>query len=88
VLIDATVTCPRFAVGLGGEVNIFDGVNGGTGSFGPTPCDTLPHTVSVRVSPRQGAFRAGTADVYAFASIEEGGDVFTGFDLRTIQIVA
>jgi hypothetical protein len=88
VLIDATVTCPRSAVGLGGEVNIFDGVTGGTGTFGATACDALPHSVSVRVRPAQGAFRAGSANVYAFASIEEGGDVFTGFDLRTIQIVA
>ena len=89
VLIDATVTCPRFAVGLGGEVNIFDGVTGGRGLFGATPCDAIPHTVSVRVVPNQGAYRVGSAELYAFASIEEGGDVFTGFDaFRTIQIVA
>jgi hypothetical protein len=41
----------------------------------------------VRVVSPQGAFRAGSAEVYAFASIEEGGEVFTGFDIRTIQIV-
>ena len=87
VMIDATVTCPMFAVALGGEVRVFDGTIGGTGAFGPTPCDTVPHTVSVRVASPQGAFRAGSAEVYAFASIEEGGDVFTGFDIRTIQIV-
>ena len=88
VLIDANVTCPRFAVGLGGQVNIFDGVTGGTGSFGPTPCDTVPHTVSVRVVPSQGPYRAGSAEIWAFASIEEGGEMLTGFDIRTIQIVA
>jgi hypothetical protein len=88
VVIDATVTCPMFAVGLGGEVRLFDGTIGGVGTFGPTPCDSVPHTVSVRVASPQGAFRAGSAMLYAFASIEEGGEVFTGFDIfRTIQIV-
>ncbi|HYZ11585.1 MAG TPA: hypothetical protein VE962_06800 [Actinomycetota bacterium] len=88
VVIDATVTCPMSAVGLGGNVRIFDGVTGGEGAFGPTPCDALPHTFSVRVSPAQGGYRPASAETYAFASIEEGGDVFTGFDIRTIQIVA
>jgi hypothetical protein len=88
VVIDATVTCPMFAVALGGEVRLFDGTIGGTGAFGPTPCDAVPHTVSVRVASPQGAFRTGSVMVYAFASIEEGGEVFTGFDIfRTIQIV-
>jgi hypothetical protein len=49
--------------------------------------DTLPHTVSVRVSSSEGPFQAGSAEVLASASITEGGDWFTGSDLRTIQIV-
>jgi hypothetical protein len=29
----------------------------------------------------------GSAEASAWASIEEGGDLFSSFDLRTIQIV-
>lgn len=60
---------------------------GGHGTFGPTPCNTLPHTVSVRVASSAGSFRVGTAEAEAFASVVEGGDVFPRADLRTIQIV-
>jgi hypothetical protein len=60
----------------------------GTGTFGPTPCDTLPHTVSVRVTSSGGSFRIGSAEAEAFASVTEGGDVFPRSDLRTIQITA
>jgi hypothetical protein len=87
VLIDVTVTCPMSAVGQGGQVRIYDGQVVGTGTFGPTPCDTLPHTVSVRVASSAGSFRVGSAEAEAFASVVEGGDVFPGGDLRTIQIV-
>lgn len=87
VRIDVTVTCPMSAVGQGGGVRIYDGVVVGTGTFGATPCDTLPHTVSVRVASSEGPFQAGSAEALASASITEGGDVFTGADLRTIQIV-
>jgi hypothetical protein len=88
VLIDVTVTCPRSAVGQGGYVQIYDGEVVGTGTFGPTPCDTLPHTVSVRVASSEGSFRIGSAQALASASITEGGDVFSGGDFITIQIVA
>jgi hypothetical protein len=87
VLINVTVTCPMSAVGQGGQLAIYDGVIRGVGTFGPTPCDTLPHTVSVRVSSNQGSFRVGSAEADGFASVTEGGDVFPGQDLRTIQIV-
>lgn len=87
VRIDATVTCPMSAVGRGGEVRIYDGRVVGTGPFGPTPCDALPHTVSVRVASPQGSFLVGSAEASAVASIEEGGDLFSSFDLRTIEIV-
>ena len=87
VLINVTVTCPMSAVGQGGQVAIYDGVIRGVGTFGPTPCDALPHTVSVRMSSNQGSFRVGSAEADAFASVTEGGDVFPGQDLRTIQIV-
>ncbi|MGH2547491.1 MAG: hypothetical protein ACRDHH_04230 [Actinomycetota bacterium] len=87
VLIDVTVTCPMSAVGQGGQVAIYDGVIRGVGTFGPTPCDALPHTVSVRVSSTQGSFRVGSAEADGFASVTEGGDFFPGQDLRTIQIV-
>lgn len=88
VRIDVTVTCPMSAVGQGGYVNIYDGVVAGTGTFGPTPCDALPHTVSVRVASSEGSFRVGSAQALAAASITEGGDVFSGGEFRTIQIVA
>lgn len=87
VRIDVTVTCPMSAVGQGGDVRIYDGRLVGTGSFGPTPCDTLPHTVSVRVASSEGPFQVGSAEALASASITEGGDSFPGSDLRTIQIV-
>src|SRR6266508_4460682 len=85
--IDVTVTCPMSAVGQGGSVTIYDGVVAGTGTFGSTPCDTLAHTVSVRVASPEGPFRVGSAQALASASVTEGGDVFPGDDLRTIQIV-
>ncbi|MGH2683435.1 MAG: hypothetical protein ACRDIX_09420 [Actinomycetota bacterium] len=88
VRIDVTVTCPMSAVGRGGYVQIYDGRTVGTGTFGPTPCDTLPHTVSVRVASSEGLFQVGSAEALASASVTEGGDVFPGSDFRTIQIVA
>ncbi|MGH2555444.1 MAG: hypothetical protein ACRDHO_06990 [Actinomycetota bacterium] len=88
VRIDVTVTCPMSAEGQGGYVRIYDGVVAGTGTFGATPCDTLPHTVSVRVASSEGPFHVGSAEALASASITEGGDFFPGSDLRTIQIVA
>jgi hypothetical protein len=75
------------SVGQGGQVRIYDGQVVGTGTFAPTPCDTLPHTVSVRVASSGGSFRVGSAEAEAFASVVEGGDVFPGGDLRTLQIV-
>jgi len=87
VRIDVTVTCPMSAVGQGGSVTIYDGQVAGTGTFGPTPCDMLPHTLSVRVASSEGSFRVGSAEALASASITEGGDVFSGAELRTIQIV-
>lgn len=87
VLIDITVTCPRTSAGRGGEIRIYDGQVVGTGSFGPTACDALPHTTSVRVETSEGTFRVGSAEAFAVASIEEGGDIISGGDLRTIQIV-
>lgn len=87
VRIDVTVTCPMRAVGQGGDVRIYDGLVVGTGTFGPTPCDTLPHTVSVRVAPSEGSFRVASAEALASASVTEGGDVFPGSDLKTIQVV-
>jgi hypothetical protein len=87
VRIDVTVTCPMSGVGQGGYVQIYDGRIVGTGTFGPIPCDTLPHTVSVQVASSEGPFQVGTAEAVASASVTEGGDVFGGSDFRTIQIV-
>jgi hypothetical protein len=86
VLIDVTVTCPVSSNGRGGQVRIYDGQVVGTGSIPPIPCDRLPHTTLVRVEPSQGSFQVGSAEAEAFASIEEGGDLFSGADLRTVQI--
>lgn len=76
VLIDVTVTCPMSAVGRGGQVRVYDGRIVGTGTFGPTPCDALPHTVTARVASTDGSFLVGSAEASAWASIEEGGDLF------------
>lgn len=86
VEIDATVTCPMVSSGLGGHVRVYDGEAVGTGSFGPTPCDALPHTLTVRVEASEGTFRVGPAEAFATVAIEEGGDVFHGVDLRTIAV--
>jgi hypothetical protein len=86
VRIDVTVTCPMVSTGRGGQVRIYDGQVVGMGTFGPTPCDGLAHTLAVRVVTSQGSFQVGSAEAEAFASIEEGGDFFPGGDLRTIQI--
>jgi hypothetical protein len=75
------------AEGRGGYVRIYDGVVAGTGTFGPTPCDALPHTLSVRVASSEGPFRVGTAEALSSATITEGGDFISGGDFRTIQIV-
>ena len=87
VRIDVAVTCPMSAVGQGGSVTIYDGEVAGTGAFASTPCDTLAHTVSVRVASSEGPFQVGSAEALASASVTEGGDVIPGADLRTIQIV-
>ena len=34
-----------------------------------------------------GLFQPGSAQAEAFASVTEGGDVFPGNDLRTVQLV-
>ena len=86
VRIDVTVTCPPTSIGRGGEVRVYDGRVVGTGSFAPTPCDGLPHTTSARAATSEGAFQVGSAEAFTFASVEEGGDIFSGVDLRTIQI--
>jgi hypothetical protein len=86
VRIDVTVTCPVASNAQGGQVRIYDGRVVGTGRFDPTPCDRLPHTVSVRVVTSQGSFQVGSSEAEAVTSVEEGGDLFPGADLRTIQI--
>jgi hypothetical protein len=84
--IKVTVTCPMTSNPQGGQVTIYQ--NGAsTAFFGPTPCDGVPHTVSVRVVRSSGTFQVGSAEADAFASVEEGGDSFPGSDIRTIQIV-
>jgi hypothetical protein len=85
VRINVTVTCPMTSNGQGGQVTIYQG-GASTGFFGPPPCDGVPHTLSVRVVRSSGLFQLGSAEADAFASVEEGGDIFPGSDLRTIQI--
>lgn len=84
--IDVTVTCPVAANGRGGDVRVYDGQVVATGSFPATPCDATPHTVSVRVETSGGSFQPGSAEAFAFAGIEEGGDIFQGADLRTVTL--
>ncbi len=86
VLIDVTVTCPVAADGRGGLVTIYQAPVVGTGSVAPTTCDGFPHIVSARVATSAGSFQAGSAEASASVSVEEGGDLFPGFDLRTVQI--
>ena len=89
VVIDVTVTCPMSPEAQGGEIRVYDGVVAGGGTFGPTPCDALPHTPSVRVVPDQGgSFRVGSAEALSSTAVVEGGDFFPGGDFRTIQIVS
>jgi hypothetical protein len=87
VRIDVSVTCPMTSTARGGQVAIYQGQVVGTGAFGPTPCDGVTRTFSVRVVTSQGAFQVGSADAEAFTSVEEGGDFFPGGDFRTVQIV-
>lgn len=87
VRIDVTVTCPEVSTGLGGQVRVYDGQVAGTGTFGATPCDTTPHTVSVRVETTEGTFRVGSAEAFAFVGIEERGDIFQDADLRTVEVI-
>jgi hypothetical protein len=87
VLIDVSVTCPVSSNGQGGQVAVYQGQVVGRGAFGPTACDGLPHTLLVRVETSAGLFQVGSAEAEAFASVEEGGDIFPGADLRTVGIV-
>jgi len=86
VRIDVTVTCPVASNAQGGQVAIYQSQVVGSGSFGPTACDGLPHGLSVRVEASEGLFQVGSAAAEAFTAVEEGGDFFPGGDLRTIQI--
>lgn len=61
VMIDVSVTCPVSATGRGGQVTIYQARVVGTGSFAPTPCDGLPHTLPVRVETSGGLFQVGNA---------------------------
>jgi hypothetical protein len=88
VRLDVTVTCPRTSTAQGGQVTVFQDPAGGTGFFGPTPCDGVSRTMNVRVPAARGSYRLGSADIEAFTSVEEGGDLFPSSDVRTIQIVA
>jgi hypothetical protein len=87
VLMDVTVTCPVSANGQGGQLAVHQEQVVGRDAFGPTACDGLPHTLSVRVATATGLFQVGSAQAEAFAAVEEGGDIFPGADLRTVQIM-
>jgi len=87
VRIDVTVTCRVASSAEGGQVSIYQGQVVGRGSFGPTACNGLPHSLSVRVDASGGLFQVGSAEAEAFTAVEEGGDSFPGGDLLTIQIV-
>jgi hypothetical protein len=87
VRIDVSVTCPVSSTARGGQVTVYQGQVAGTAVFGPTACDARSHTLSVRVETSQGLFQEGSAEAEAFTSVEEGGDIFPGSDLRTVQIM-
>ena len=87
VRIDVTVTCPMTSTAQGGQVAVFQYPIGGRATFGPTPCDGLPHTQSVRVAAAGELFELGSAEAEAFTSVEEGGDIFPGSEIRTVRIV-
>ncbi|HEX2498377.1 MAG: hypothetical protein ACRDWG_02925 [Actinomycetes bacterium] len=86
VQIDVTVTCPVASIGRGGQVTIYQSPVAGTGTIAPTACDGLPHTQSVTAQASGGEFRAGAAEAFASATVEDGGEVFPGSDFRNIQI--
>jgi hypothetical protein len=87
--IDVSVTCPMTSTARGGQVAIYQSPTvAGTGTFGPTPCDGVTRTLSVRVVTSQGSFQVGSAEAEAFTEVEEGGDLFPTSDIRTIQLVS
>jgi hypothetical protein len=87
VRVDVTVTCPMTSTAQGGQVAVVQYPVGGRATFGPTPCDGLRHTQSVRVAASGGLFQPGSAEAEAFTSVAEGGDIFPGSEIRTVQIV-
>ena len=88
VRIGVTVTCPMTSTPQGGQVTVFQNPVGGRATFGPTPCDGQPHTQSLTVPASGGLFGVGSAETEAFASVEEGGDIIPGSEIRTVQIAA
>ena len=88
VRIDVTVTCPMTSTAQGGRVGVFQYPADGTATFGPTPCDGMPHTQSVTVPAAHGLFQLGSAHANAYTEVEEGGDLFPGSEFREVQIVS
>jgi hypothetical protein len=80
LVIDVTVACP---VGSSGQESpVFRYPSQG---FYVPVCDGSSHTWSVRLENPQG-WSPGPAVVTAFAHVQEGGDRFTGWDRRTVQV--
>jgi hypothetical protein len=80
-VIDVAVACPVGSTGQQSPVFLYPS----QGFYLPT-CDGSPHTFSVRLERSQGQWLPGPATVSAFAHVEEGGDRFTGWDQRSVQI--
>ncbi len=80
LVIDVTVACPVGSTGLQSPVFRYP-----SQAFYVPTCDGGSHTWPVRLENSQG-WSPGPAAVTAFALVEEGGDRFTGWDQRTVQV--
>lgn len=81
IVVDVTVACPVGSTGQESPVFRYP-----SQSFYVPTCDGRSHTFSVRLENSQGLWSPGPATVDAFAHVEEGGDRFTGWDRRSVQI--
>jgi hypothetical protein len=81
LVINVTVACPVGSTGQQSPVFRYPS----QGFYVPT-CDGGSHTFPVRLENSQGAWGPGPASVIAFAHVEEGGERFTGWDQRMVQV--
>jgi lipoprotein-anchoring transpeptidase ErfK/SrfK len=82
-VVDVTVACPVGSTGQQSPVFRYP-----SQAFYLPTCDGRPHTFAVRLDRTDGQWLPGPATVDAFAHVEQGGDRFTGWDRRVVQVTA